>query len=74
MPSLPAFKDYPITDAQSADELWQTILLRHLIGQVSVEIIEKSGPRSSAKLYYRVWFIAQQDGSNVADADPKGDY
>lgn len=73
MPSLPAFKDYPITDAQSADELWQTIL-RHLIGQVSVEIIEKSGPRSPAKLYYRVWFIARKDGSNVADADPKGDY
>jgi hypothetical protein len=73
MPSLPAFKDYPITDGQSADELWQTIL-RHLIGQVSVEIIEKSGPRSSAKLFFRVWFIPRKDRSNAADADPKGDY
>ncbi len=73
MPSLPAFKDYPITDGQSADELWQTIL-RHLIGQVSVEIIEKSAPRTPAKLFYRVWFIERKDGSNLADAEPKGNY
>ena len=73
MANLPAFKDYPITDAQNADELWQTIL-RHLIGQVSVEIIEKSAPRTSAKLFYRVWFIERKDRSNLADADPKGNY
>lgn len=73
MANLPAFKDYPITGGQSADELWQTIL-RHLIGQVSVEIIEKSSPRSPAKLFFRVWFIERKDGSNNADADPKSDY
>lgn len=73
MPALPAFKDYPITDGQTAEQLWQDIL-RHLIGQVSVEIIEKSGPRSPAKLWYRVWYVKRADGSNCADADPKGDY
>lgn len=73
MPKPAAFKDYPITPEMTAEKLWQEIL-RHLIGQVSVEIIEQSTPQSTAKLWYRVWFIERKDGSNCADADPKGDY
>jgi len=73
MPKPAAFKDYPITNDMTAEKLWQQIL-RHLIGQVSVEIIEASTPQSTAKLWYRVWFIERQDGSNRADADPKDPY
>lgn len=73
MPKPVAFKDYPITSDLTADVLWQDIL-RHLIGQVSVEIVEKSSPTSTAKLWYRVWFIARKDGSNCADADPAQPY
>lgn len=73
MPKPVAFKDYPITSEMTADRVWQDIL-RHLIGQVSVEIVEKSSPTSTAKLWYRVWFMQRTDNSNHADADPKGDY
>lgn len=73
MPKRAAFKDYPITCDTTAEKLWQEILC-HLIGQVSVEIIEESAPQSATKLWYRVWFVERKDGSNCADADPKDPY
>jgi len=73
MPKAAAFKDYAITAEMTAEKLWQEIL-RHLIGQVSVEIIEQSSPTSTTKLWYRVWFIERKDGSNCADAEPKDQY
>lgn len=73
MPKAAAFKDYAITAEMTAEKLWQEIL-RHLIGQVSVEIIEQSSPTSTTKRWYRVWFIERKDGSNCADAEPKDLY